>query len=276
MKTTTFAASLDHLGLIEVRGTDAESFLQGQLSNDVKQLSLSRAQLSSYNSPKGRMLAVLHLFRNADSIFLELHRGVLDATLKRLRMFVLRSKVTLDDAATRYSTIGLAGADAAAQLDALRLPQPAAVMDLAWTNDVAVIRRQGDLPRFTLTGPAPRIAELLGQVTNADVTAWKLLELESGIPTIYPETSDHFVPQMCNLDTLRGISFNKGCYTGQEIVARVHYRGAIKRRMGQVRLDQPPPPPGTKLENGEVVDAVPHPDGGSLALVVTPEQRATA
>lgn len=276
LENQTLAVPLSHLGLIEVSGADAESFLQGQLSSDLRELSPSRAQLSSFNSPKGRMLAVLHLFRTPDSTFLELHRSVLDATLKRLRMFVLRSKVTLEDASAHRGVLGLAGPGAATLLKDLGLPAPASALELAWAKDVAIIRRQGDNPRFTLCAPLEHLNELsrvlTGKAATVNGNAWKLLEIEAGIPTVYPETSDHFVPQMCNLDALGGISFNKGCYTGQEIVARVHYRGAIKRRMVKIRLAADPPAPGFKLENGEVVDAAPHPDGGSLALVVvTPD-----
>lgn len=271
-------ARLDSLGLIRVSGAEAETFLQGQLSNDVRQLTLSRAQLSSYNSPKGRMLAVLRLFRGRDSIFLELHRSVLEATLKRLRMFVLRSKVILEDASTRRAALGLAGPDAAARLQEIGLPVPPAPLDLAWADEVAIIRRQGDNPRYTLSAPLERLNQLwsalAGKAAVTDADAWKLMEIEAGIPTIYPETSDHFVPQMCNLDALGGISFDKGCYTGQEIVARVHYRGAIKRRMSLIRTGGELPLPGSRIPlpqaggSGEVVDAARYPDGHNAVLVV--------
>ena len=265
-------APLNHLGLIQVTGTDAETFLQGQLSNDVRVLSANRAQLSSYNSPKGRMLAVLHLFRNADSIFLEMHRSVLEATLKRLRMFVLRSKVQLQDVSVEHPALGLSGNNAAALLQEIGLPGPADSLDAAWENNVCVIRRLGEIPRFTIHAPRLQSGEiqktLQAKTQAADTNHWKLLDILAGVPTVYPETSDHFVPQMCNLDTLGGISFNKGCYTGQEIVARVHYRGAIKRTMSRIHLPQSPPAPGTKLEQGEVVDAVSQPEGGSSVLVV--------
>ncbi len=277
---------LEHLACIEVRGADAGTFLQGQLSNDVRELSASRAQLSSFNSPKGRMLAVLHLFRSADSpagaagpgVFIELHRSVLDATLKRLRMFVMRSKVTLGDASTARGALGLAGPGAAALLKEIGLPAPAAALDLAWVDDAAVIRRHGVYPRYTICAPLERLNTLLsalaGKAETVGANAWKLLEIEAGIPTVYPETSDHFVPQMCNLDTLGGISFNKGCYTGQEIVARVHYRGAVKRRMILVRTEGHTPVPGSRIplpdsgNTGEVVDAARHPDGHNAVLVV--------
>ncbi len=269
---------LDPLGLIEVTGADAGSFLQGQLSNDLRELGPSRAQLSSFNSPKGRMLAVLHLFRGTDSIFLELHRSVLEATLKRLRLFVLRSKVNLEDASIRRGVLGLAGPDAAARLKEIGLPAPLAALDLAWAGEVAIIRRQGECPRYTLCAPFERLTELsgalAGKAATVDGNAWKLLDIEAGIPTVYPATSDHFVPQMCNLDALGGISFNKGCYTGQEIVARVHYRGAVKRRMSLIRTDGELPVPGSRIalpgsaNSGEVVDAACHPDGHNAVLVV--------
>jgi hypothetical protein len=266
----TLVVPLTHLALIGAGGPDAAAFLQGQLSNDVRKLGPARAQLSSCNSPKGRMLAVLHLLRRDDATFvLELHRGLLEPVLKRLKMFVLRSKVTLTELAD-HEVHGLAGPDAAQVLADLGLPAPGAALDCGWSGDVCVTRRIGDLPRFTLLAPrsaglAQRLATRAQAGTAED---WKRLEIEAGVPTVYPETQDHFVAQMCNLDALGGISFDKGCYTGQEVIARVHYRGAVKRRMTLQRLEGPAPPPGTRLESGEVVDAVAHPEGGTLALVV--------
>jgi len=266
----TFAVQLDQLGLVEARGADAAAFLQGQLSNDVRKVSAQQAQLSSCNSPRGRMLAVLHVLRRDDVFLLELHRGVLESVLKRLRMYVLRSKVTLAELADRV-TLGLAGPGAADILLKLGLPAPAAPLECAWTGEVCVVRRLGDAPRYTLLAPRagdlwPQLAAHAGEARTED---WKRLEIEAGVPTLYPETQDRFVAQMCNLDALGGISFDKGCYTGQEIIARVHYRGAVKRHMTTRRLEGAPPMPGTTLESGEVVDAVAHPDGGSAALVVT-------
>lgn len=266
---STFAVRLAQLALIEAGGADASAFLQGQLSNDVRNVGPTLAQLSSCNSPKGRLLAVLHLFRRGDGFLLELHRSLLDATLKRLKMYVLRSKVTLAEAP--LATFGIAGPDAAARLARAQLPAPAGTLECAWAGDVCVTRRIGDAPRYSVRVPAAQ-ADALGARLGADASnmeAWKRSEIEAGVPTVYPETQDHFVAQMCNLETLGGISFDKGCYTGQEVIARVHYRGAVKRHMTPQRLDGAPPAPGTKLESGEVVDAVALPQGGSLALVVT-------
>lgn len=266
----TIAVPLAQLGLVEARGPDAAAFLQGQFSNDVRAVTPERAQLSSYNSPKGRMLAVLHVLRHGDAFLLEVHRGVLEAVLKRLKMYVLRSKVTLAEATDR-ALFGLAGPGAAEALGALGLPAPEAPLACAWAGDIGVMRRLGPAPRYTLLAPATAGAELWARLaaraTVGTAQDWQRLDIEAGVPTVYPQTQDRFVAQMCNLDDLGGISFDKGCYTGQEIIARVHYRGAVKRHMEARRLPGPPPAPGERLEAGEVVDAVPCPDG-SLALIV--------
>ena len=272
----TIAAELTQLGLIEARGPDALAFQQGQLSTDVRKVAPERGQLSSYNSPKGRLLAVLHLLRHGDGFLVELHASLLEAVLKRLRMYVLRSKVTLT-AVTDRVLLGLAGPDAGRLLAAAGLPAPAEPLVCAWVDDVAVVRRLGAMARYTVLAPAARREALWAQLgTGARPGTpedWRRLDIEAGVPTVYPETQDRFVAQMCNLDALGGVSFDKGCYTGQEIIARVHYRGAVKRHMELRRLDGAAPAPGSRLEAGEVVDAAPLASGpGSLALVVTSPQ----
>ena len=273
----TVVAPLAHLALIRATGADVDAFLQGQLSNDLRQLTRERAQLSSFNSPKGRMLAVLHLLRAGDGVLLELPRAILEPVLKRLSMYVLRAKVRLAEA-TDLVALGVAGADAPALLETLGLPVPKAALACAWAGDAGVVRRLGDKPRYAVIAPASRARELWQRLLKADAVAvgtqaWKLLEIEAGVPAIYPETQDRFVPQMCNLDTLGGISFDKGCYTGQEVVARVHYRGAVKRHMTKVLSLETGLPPGSEFalpdgRTGEVVESAPHPNGGTVALVV--------
>ncbi|MGH8443455.1 MAG: YgfZ/GcvT domain-containing protein [Nevskiaceae bacterium] len=267
----TIAVALTHLGLVEAGGADAATFLQGQLSNDIRALAPARAQLSSYNSAKGRMLAVLHVLPHDDGFLLELQRSLLETVLKRLKMYVLRSKVTLAEA--ERTVFGLAGPDAASVLADIGVPAPIAPLDCAWHGDLCVMRRIGEVPRYTLLAPGAHGAELWPRIARraraGSLDDWKRSEIEAGVPTVYPQTQDRFVAQMCNLDALGGISFDKGCYTGQEIIARVHYRGAVKRHMTQQRLDGPPPAPGTKLDSGEVVDAVADPRGGSIALLVS-------
>lgn len=263
----TLPIPLDELACFRAQGPDVDGFLQGQLSNDLRRLSASRAQLSSYSNPKGRMLAVLHLLRWGDAVLLEVHRSVAEATLKRLRMFVLRSKVTLEDAG--LSALGLIGGDAPQALD---LPVPQQPLDCLEHDGLLVLRRLGALPRYSVHGPAARIAGFCAQQPGGRFEDWKRAELQAGVPTVYPETRELFVPQMANLDVLGGISFDKGCYTGQEIVARLHYLGQLKRRMFLSHVDAREVRPGTAIYDragdaqavGEVVDAVE--DAGRMLL----------
>ncbi|MES0873582.1 YgfZ/GcvT domain-containing protein [Sinimarinibacterium thermocellulolyticum] len=270
-------AQLDELVYATVRGADGTSFLQGQLSSDLRLLDDMRAQISSYNSAKGRMLAVLHLMRRDDAIVLELHRDIAAPTCKRLRMFVLRAKVTIEEDGG-LCAFGLIGADAAARLAALGLPVPDAPLDC--THDaprgITIVRRLGALARYSIHGTSEALAPLLAAVGPLqDYTHWRRADIEAGVPTVYPATADHFIPQTANLDRLGGIGFDKGCYTGQEIIARVHYLGQVKRRLFVARMQGSPPAPGSEVRSadgasvGEIVDAVVDAEGaGSLASLV--------
>ncbi|HET8881770.1 MAG TPA: hypothetical protein VFM56_06295, partial [Solimonas sp.] len=257
---------------LRVRGDDADDFLQGQLSNDLRKLTTQTAQLSSYNSPKGRMLAVLFLVRVGADILIELPRSIADATLARLKMFVLRSKVTIARA-DDLDALAIIGDDAAATLADHGLPVPDAPLQcLGADAALTVVRRLGAPARFTVIGARDAIAALRATLPasphEAEHLSWRRADIESGIPVIWPQTRDHFVAQMANLDLLGGISFDKGCYTGQEIVARLHYLGQLKRRMFVARIDGAAPPPGSAVHQdgdsqavGEIVDAVADRDG---------------
>ena len=274
---TTFIASLSHLAEVRISGADAETFLQGQLSNDVQLLTPTRAQLSSYNSPKGRMLAVLTLLRDAQGIVAEVDRGVVEATVKRLRMFVLRAKVQLEIGAT--AALGIAGPDAVSLLQRLDLPAPEEALQTRPQGELTVLRRMGACPRFSIHGTAAALealhSRLPGDIARGSEQDWRRLDILAGVPVVFPETSDHFVAQMANLDTLGGISFNKGCYTGQEIVARVHYLGKLKQRMFRcesasrdVKAGTPVYLEGEAQAIGEVVQAVNTGAGSLLSAVL--------
>ncbi len=277
----TVISPLAHLGAIRASGTEAELFLQGQLSNDLRRLGAAQAQLSSYNSPKGRVLDLLVLRRDSDSILLEARHDTLGATLKRLRMFVLRSKVALEDLGARYAAFGLSGPAAAELLRQAGLPQPAQDWDCADADGVTVMRRPGaGAPRYSVHAAPERLAALWGEFASQSrpvgTAAWRLLDILAGLPAIRPQTADHFVAQMLNLDHLGAISFSKGCYPGQEIVARMHYLGNLKRRMFLCRAGAGEAAPGMPIHAadgdaqaiGEVVDGAPHPEGGSAFLAV--------
>ncbi|MBL6750335.1 MAG: folate-binding protein YgfZ [Nevskia sp.] len=271
---------LTQLGAIRASGADAETFLQNQLSGDVRALTADAAQLSSYSSPKGRVLALFTLFRAGDAIVLELRRELLAAALKRLRMYVLRSKLSLDDASGALPALGLAGAGAAGLLGAAGLPVPPSDWGCARDGEVLVMRRPGAVPRYSVHGPGERLAALWAACSAharpAGSAAWRLLDIGAGLPSIRPATADQFVPQMLNLDRLGAISFTKGCYPGQEIVARLHYLGNLKRRMFGGHCAAGEPAAGMPVHAaggdgqpvGSIVEAAPDAQGGYALLAV--------
>jgi tRNA-modifying protein YgfZ len=273
---------LSHWGLIGVRGDDALKFLHSQLSSDVTQVSETHSQLSSYCSPRGRMLACFRVFRRSDTFFLRLPAVMLEPTLKRLRLYVLRARAKLEDANNALIRCGYSGPNAKAELKRALGTCPDHVDACVGANDITVIHVPGPHSRFELYGNLTAMQELWSvlNVRAAPVGAspWALLDILSGIPNIFPATSDRFVPQMVNLHLLGGISFKKGCYPGQEVVARMHHLGKLKRRMYRVHLagDRLPEPgdeifaagKNTTEPSGMVVDAQPHSDDGVEALAV--------
>jgi len=260
---------LSRLGVIGVTGADTASFLQGQLTNDVRELSATHTQLSGHCSPKGRMLASFRVIQVDDRLYLQLPRTQVETVLQRLRMFVLRAKVELSDASDDLIAIGLSGNCAEPLLATRFAALPERANDLSRQGDLLAIRMPGPTPRFQVLGPEPAMETLWDSlsakaaIVNPD--HWGLMDIRAGIPTLYPETSDAFLPQMANMQLIDGVSFTKGCYTGQEVVARMQYLGKLKRRMylAEVAADRPPSP-GDELQSrasssqqatGRVVDA---------------------
>ncbi len=216
---------LNHWGVIRARGTDAVKFLQGQLTNDVATLDSSRARLAGFCSAKGRLQASFIVWKLAsDDLLLACSASVLPATLKRLSMFVLRAQCKLTDASAELSLWGAVGDSARAAM---------ADTPVWGTREVT----GGTLLRLSDVDGQPRC--MIAVSPNAFIAttpaiaadAWRTLEVRSGIPLIEAATVEQFVPQMLNYELIGGVDFQKGCYPGQEIVARSHYRGTIKRRM---------------------------------------------
>ncbi|WJW76742.1 folate-binding protein YgfZ [Thiohalobacter sp. IOR34] len=274
-------ADLSHLALIAVHGEDAAEFLQGQLSNDIREVTPEHSQLSSYCNPKGRILATFRVFQRDGIYYLALPMELAEPILKRLQMFVLRAAVTLEEVTDTFVHIGVSGDDAPRELENLldRLPQ--AVDEVVSQQLCTVLRIPGIHPRYEIYGPLDELKRLWDglNVRFAPVgePAWGLLNVAAGLPVIYPQTSEAFVPQMVNLHLVGGVSFKKGCYPGQEVVARMQYLGKLKRRMYLAWVDaEQAPQPGDELytpDNGEqsagkIVEARPHPDGGYLLLAV--------
>jgi folate-binding protein YgfZ len=280
---------LSHNGLIACAGADTVSFLQGQLTNDVTQVQPERSQLSAYCSPKGRMLTTLRLFWRAGIYYISLPHEQFDAIRKRLRMFVLRADVVLNDVSDSLIGVGLSGPNVARLLQDKLTTVPAQIDDTVTAEGVTIIRVPGIQPRFEIYGDVATLkglwTALAPHTTLTGEEAWRLLTILAGVPTVYSATTDAFVPQMANLDLLNGINFRKGCYTGQEIVARTHYLGKLKRRMYQGRVNSPTTPiPGDEVFGaqeetetqsiGRIVDACRHPEGGFAVLAVVVIEQA--
>jgi tRNA-modifying protein YgfZ len=265
-----------HWGLIRAQGLDAVKFLQGQLTNDVASLSDSAVRLAGFCSAKGRLQASFVLWRAApDELLLACSSSLLAATLKRLSMFVMRAKCQLSDATNDFSTHGLVG-------DAARsLMGDAAV----WSHRATP---HGTLLRMPDVQDQPRAVLFANNnfTTEAAITLdqWRWLDVQSGIPTIEAATADAFVPQMLNYELLGGVDFKKGCYPGQEVVARSQYRGTLKRRMFLFDCDGAQAAPGQEVFHsadadqpaGLVVNAAPTSTPGASGCAALIEVKLSA
>jgi folate-binding protein YgfZ len=228
--TTDFAASgrLAHLGILRFTGAEALSFLQGQVSNDTQRLSEGTPVLAAYSTPQGRVLALIYLLPHSSGVIAILPREILLTTMERMRKYVLRAKVRIEDAADLV---------VAGRFGATRPAASGYVED----DGIGVAPVGHDENRRWIIGPPEKIAAPADAAAAKRIEAdWRLADIRAGLPQVYAATSEAFVAQMLNLDLLDGISFTKGCYTGQEIIARTQHLGRIKRRLFRLSL-----PPGT-------------------------------
>ena len=262
---------LNHLGLLEISGADAVTFLQGQVTNDVNLLSgqdnISYAHYSAYCNPKGRMLALFLAFAHYDHMHLQLNRALLEPIVKRLKMYVMRSKVEIKDVSDSIIRIGINGPEAASILASSHAGftnisnVPSQDYELVTLENGAVLKLpsvsgQQRFEIYTDAINAPIIWNALKvQCQLVGKPCWDWLEIQAGIPDIEPATQEQFVPQMLNLDILGAINFKKGCYTGQEIVARTHYLGSVKRRTYLAEINVDTPSDKTPLAGDKVVDS---------------------
>ncbi|NKB64594.1 MAG: hypothetical protein GKR95_21570 [Gammaproteobacteria bacterium] len=258
---------LSPLTLISVTGTEAESFLQGQLSNDLTELKPGCCQLHGYCTPKGRALCLIRILRKQNGFWLLLSEDTSTQIIARLKMFKMRAKVEIE-IETQQFAFGL-------------IEDTQSHMDLP--GDASSFTVEGVIPRkiIVTSGNEQTISQLHSQKTlsflNHDI--WRLIDILSGIPQVYEETMEEFIPQMINLDLVSGVSFKKGCYPGQEIIARLRYLGKLKQRMliARVNTDQrilpgtalfSPTKPDTK--SGIVVDAIRISDEEALVTAIVP------
>jgi tRNA-modifying protein YgfZ len=237
-------ARLNRYGLLVVTGADARDFLHAQLTNDIANLPADRAALAGWCTAKGRLLASMLVIPSADGYLLQLARDLALTVAKRLSMFIFRSKVKITDESEAWAQYGIWD-------DALDVP------GVRWDGDVVTVRVAQD--RFL------RMGRTLSLTASKPEEAWTLEEIRAGRPLISAATQDKFVPQMVNFEALGAINFQKGCYPGQEIVARAQYRGEVKRRMARVQLPQGLQlKPGEEFQGGVIVDSA---AGEALAVM---------
>lgn len=240
----TILADLSHLGIIRVQGEDAMSFLQGQTTNDISKLDTANGHLNGYCSPKGRLLASFYIIMRDDAYYIIVEHTLLAAALKRLQMFIMMSKVKMDDVSDEFVLTGISGSDSSSLLANACSTLPDTVYATTQDDTYTVFKLPGAQRYliFSTVSAAISLWNSLGDgTTKAGYQSWKLTDIRAAVPTIYEETIEAFVPQMVNMQALQGVSFKKGCYTGQEIVARMQYLGKLKRRMfrGSVDSDNP-------------------------------------
>ena len=256
----------DH-GVLRFDGADAQSFLQGQLTNDVAALDVLQSQYNGYCTPKGRLLAVMLLWRNADAFDMLLPRELCEPIRKRLSMYVLRSKVAVRDLSSSRVLFGVCGEHAGDAITALGGAAPAAAHGVTQFDAVTVVRLpvQRMLLAVDLAHADTIERALVQRVPASPASLWTALDIEAGIPSVVTATQEAFVPQVVNFDLIHAVSFDKGCYPGQEIVARTRYLGKVKQRMLRARIvSAQTAAPGDKLYSatfgdqacGSIVSAV--------------------
>jgi tRNA-modifying protein YgfZ len=272
-------ASLER-GLIAFTGPDAQTFLHNLLSCDVAGLPADHSTYGSFCTPKGRMLAIFLLWRTQDGFLMVLPATLCEPIRKRLAMYILRLKVKAVDATGQYAVFGIGGKESAAFVDKLAGRPLTTLHDVAYTPHGMVLRLPGD--RYEIITSREQAESMrLTLAANAQAATeewWNALAIRAGIPCVLSPTQEQFVPQAMNLDAIGGVSFTKGCYPGQEIVARMHYLGRLKERMYIAHIaNDEAPRPGDKIFGvdvgnqaaGMIVNAAPATSGGHDVLAVT-------
>ena len=280
----TVVVPLTHLAQIDASGEDAKAFLHGQFTSDINHLAAGQLQLSAWCSAKGRMLASFLIAHHDAGYRLMLAADLEQVTLKRLQMFVLRAKVKLASLSDTQVLLGLSGPQATEVLTDAGLPIPEA-MHGAVAGDAAVQALADG--RYLISVSIERAVALWQKLTlkarPVGLPLWRRLDVQAAFPLVSAATKEEFVPQMADFEKLGGVSFHKGCYPGQEVVARTQYLGKVKRHLYRVRCDAPLAPGADLLspENpdqaaGKILSASPSPAGGFEALAVVQSNFASS
>lgn len=279
LTTEMFWCKISQSGVLQFDGPETSLFLQGQLTNNIAALDNAHSQYSGYCTPKGRLLAVMLLWRRDSAYYMMLPRELCEPIRKRLSMYILRAKVKAADVSDSIVLYGLSGPGAAATLATLGFSAPGTINDVTHEAEVSIIKLP--LDRYLIAAHLPDAARieaaLLTAAPASAETLWTALDIEAGIPSVVTATQEQFVPQTVNFDLFGAVSFDKGCYPGQEIVARTHYLGKVKQRMVRARLQSlAAPAAGDKLystaygdqASGMIVSAVSTQAGSHDVLAV--------
>jgi folate-binding protein YgfZ len=273
-----FITALHDVGVLAVSGENALDFLQNQLTNDLVALDERHAQLSGYCAANGRLLATMLIWKAGAHILILLPRTLLAATQKRLQMFVLRAKVLIEDKSSTLAVIGM-GATASSPLPLPALPASPFELSPSLDGQIIHMPASAGLDRYLWIGPQEQATALwtsvAAQLPPSSPAAWHWTQIQAGLPQILEPTREKFVPQMVNYELIGGVNFRKGCYPGQEIVARSQYLGKLKRRMQLASADAALVAPGTEVfaaadpgqPCGMVVNAEIGPDGRLACLI---------
>ena len=274
INTASFC-KLSDFALLSISGDDRHEFLHGQLINDLNLIVEPGAQLSAWCNPKGQVISNFLVINTGISYLLLFKQNLKTFVQKRLGMFVLRSRVVIEDITDTSSIIGLANV------------QDLSILDSTISNYAGTVQAEDGLVTVNIPGSSVRqlvmgnhetiekkISELGNKLQQTDSTHWELLDVLAGLPWVTTATQEQFLPQMLNLDVLNGMSYQKGCYPGQEVIARLHYKGTVKKRVMLVCSKQ-------TLSIGEhvflesmdshvgtIINTALHPDGNCYALAV--------
>jgi folate-binding protein YgfZ len=269
----TVICDLSQFGVLKVSGEDAQSFLQNLCSNDIKAITPNLAQLNCLNTAKGRVLATFLVWQSGADYFLQIPHSLLTSIHKKLSMYVLRAKVKIEDASPQLISLGISGNQAVEILNSSIGLVPQTDLAAEYNATTCIIRITQNRYQI-ITTPEEAVVlwqKLLSHSSPVGSPCWDWLNVCSGIPVILPATQEQFVLQMLNLEILGGVSFKKGCYPGQEIVARMHYLGKVKQRTFLAHVDSDlAPQPNDSLysddysgqSSGNILNSTSAPQGG--------------
>lgn len=273
-------SDLSDFGLIKVFGEDAESFLQNQLSNDIRNVSDTMHQISAWCTPKGRIIATFRIFQRQDSYYLSVSADLLEHVIKKLRMYVMMSKVTIEDASDALIHFSYSGSKTGEKLQKiLALSTPIEPNQTLQSKDLSILHISGNIDHYEVFGSINDAKDLWNscktEATLSNSNRWYYLNILAGNPHIDQASSESWIPQMVNYIAVDGVDFKKGCYPGQEVVARLNYLGKTKRRMYHLLINTNTPPAvndvissTTDKDAGKILNAVINSDGKVEALAV--------